>query len=63
MLKKMKKKPLPIALFSVTITLMVLFSVLAVSFSTIYFILIGAAVGLFSYLLSSVVNKSKEEKK
>ena len=63
MLKKMKKKPLPIVLVSLTITLMVLFSVFAVSFSTIYFILIGAAVGLFSYLLNSVVNKSKEEKK
>ncbi len=63
MLKKMKKKPLPIVLVSLTITLMVLFSVFAVSFSTIYFILIGAAVGLFSYILNSVVNKSKEEKK
>ena len=59
MLKKMKKKPLPLVLMISTTVFMVLFSLFAVKFSTIYYILIGAAVGISAYLISAV----KEGKK
>lgn len=51
MLKKMKKKPLPIVLASLTIVCMVCFSLFAVKFSTILYILIGAVVGISAYLI------------
>ena len=53
MLKKMKKKPLSITLTSLTTLCMVLFSLLALKFSTILYILIGAVVGITAYLINN----------
>lgn len=61
MLKKMKKEPLPLILTSATILCMIGFSLFAVSFSSIYYILIGGAIGIFAYLLHSIPAR-KEEK-
>ena len=51
MLRKMKKKPLPIMLVSLTVACMVNFSLFAVKFSTILYILIGAVVGIAFFLI------------
>lgn len=51
MLKKMKKNPLSIALMSSTIICMIVFSLMAIKFSTIFYILIGGVVGVFAYLV------------
>ena len=51
MLKKMNKKPLPVTLTCLTIVCMVGFSLFAVKFSTILYILIGAVVGIAVYLI------------
>lgn len=51
MLKKMNKKPLPVSLTCLTIVCMVCFSLLAVKFSTILYILIGAVIGIAAYLI------------
>lgn len=60
MVKKMKKKPYHIIAFSSVLCLMILFELFAVSFSAIYFILIGGAMGIVLY---SVLNIEKEAKK
>ena len=52
MLKNMKKKPLPLLILSVTLTGMLLCSILAVNFSTIFYILISGALGVAVYLCS-----------
>lgn len=54
MLKKMKKKTLSVTLTTLTILCMVLFSLFAVNFSTILYILIGAVVGIAAYLIQEV---------
>ena len=59
--KKMKKKPLNITVFLATFCCLVGFSLFAVKFSTIFYILIGALVGLVSYLVSLVAKKDKKE--
>lgn len=60
MLKKIKR-PLDIAVMAATILCVVLFSVFAIKFSTIFYILIGAAIGLASYFIAKLKNKEKEE--
>ena len=52
MLKNVKKKPLPLLILSVTLTGMLLCSILAVNFSTIFYILISGALGVAVYLCS-----------
>ena len=59
MLKGIKKKPLNIIILSVTVTLMLLLSILAVNFSTIFYILISGTIGLAVYF----VTRSKRERK
>ena len=59
MLKQMKKTPLNIVILSAVILCMVAFSVFSASFSTIFYILISGAVGLFVYLIS-LLRKRKE---
>ncbi len=59
--KKMKKKPLPVILTTCTVICMLTFSITAVKFSSIYYILIGAVIGLFSYLLSGVAKKEGKQ--
>ncbi len=51
MLKKMKKNPLSIALMASTIICMLVFSLMAIKFSTIFYILIGGVIGVFAYLV------------
>ena len=51
MLKKMKKCALPVTLVSATVLCMVLFSLLAIKFLTILYILLGAVVGVSVYLV------------
>ena len=52
MLKQLKKTPLNIIILSAVIACMVTFSILAVRFSTIYYILISGGIGLLVYLLN-----------
>ena len=58
MLKQMKKNAFNIILFSLTFLGMITFSVLAVSFSAIFYILIGGFLGVFVFLLGKI----REEK-
>ncbi len=60
MLKNIKKTPFNVIILSLTIVFMILFSVLAVNFSTIFFILISGVAGVAMYLLKKL---RKEDKK
>lgn len=62
MLKQMKKTPFNIVILSIVITCMVAFSVFSVSFSTIFYILISGAVGLFVYLIGSLRGRKEADK-
>ncbi len=62
MLKKMKKTALSITIVSAVVLCMVIFSMFAVKFSTILYILICGCVGLFIYLFKQM-NKKEEETK
>ena len=62
MLKDIKKKPLPIIIFVVTTICMVCFSVFAIKFSSIFYILIGGVVGLFAYHICNIYEKQKAKK-
>ena len=61
MLKKMEKTPLTITVTGLTIVCLITFSLFAIQFSTIFYILIGAAVGLCSYGIRRV--QERKEKK
>ena len=63
MLKKMKKKPFNLIVMSVTFLCMVAFGVFAVSFSSIFYILISGFVGLLVYLIGYFKSKKSPEKK
>ena len=63
MLKKMKKKPFNLIVMSVTFLCMVAFGVFAVSFSSIFYILISGFVGLLIYLIGYFKSKKSPEKK
>ena len=58
MLKKLKKRPLPLVMFSVVLVLMLVLELLAVSLSAIVLIAVGGAVGIMAYAL---VKKSDKE--
>ena len=62
MLKKIKKTRFNIAVTSVTLISMITLSLLSVSFSSIFYILIFGGVGLFVYAIGYFKEK-KEEKK
>lgn len=59
MLKEMKKGVMEIILFTLTVVCFVAFTLFAVDFSSIFYILIGAVVGLVIYLISDF-KKRKE---
>ena len=59
MIKKLPKTPLNIILTSATAVCMITLSLLAVSFSSIFYIIIGGFVGLTVFLITSAVNKKK----
>ena len=54
MLRQMKKNAFNIVVISVTIAVMIAFSLLSVRFSTIFYILISGAAGVAVYLLSKL---------
>ena len=62
MLKQMKKNAFSISIVSAVLVCMIVFSLLAVKFSTIFYILICGCVGLVAYLIKRV-NAKKEETK
>ena len=59
--KQMEKKPLPIAIMSTVLVCMVAFSILAIKFSSIVFILISGALGIIAFYSKS--NYGKEDNK
>ena len=63
MLKKIKKKPFNLIVMSVTFLCMVAFGVFAVSFSSIFYILISGLVGLLIYLIGYFKSKKSPEQK
>lgn len=63
MLKGLKKDPMSIAILCTVLTLMVLFSVFAIDFSAIFFILISAAVGLAVFGIGKMKSKREEGEK
>ena len=63
MLKGMDRKPLSIIIMCTVLVLMIAFSVLAVSFSAIYFILMAGVVGLVAYLIEKRKNSGEEVQK
>lgn len=62
MLGQMKKTALSITIVSAVVVCMLIFSLFAVKFSTVLYILICGLIGLFIYLLQQM-NKKKEETK
>lgn len=62
MFKSLKKTPVNVILFALTVLCLVTFSVLAIDFSSIFYILIGGAIGLFIYLIKYFKARSKEKK-
>ena len=60
LLKGNRKDWIAIVIFAVVATLMVIFTIFAVSFSAIYFILMGAVIGLLVY---GLIPYKKEQKK
>lgn len=65
MIKELNKSIMNIILFSLTIICMIVFSLFAVDFSSIYYILIGGLIGLIVYLITFLIHikKKKEETK
>lgn len=52
MFRAMEKSPFSLVIFGLTFFLMLAFTLCAVSFSTVFYILIGGALGVFVYALS-----------
>lgn len=61
MLKGIHKDPLSIAILSMTILLMVIFSIFSVNFSTIFFIIIAGLAGLTALLLRKYGKEAGKE--
>ena len=57
MLKKLQKTPFSLTVFGVTLTVMLTFSLFAVKFSSIFYILISAALGVAVYLTGRLQRK------
>ena len=62
MLKGIEKTPFNVTVIALTTVIMVAFSLLSVSFSTVFYILIGGAVGVFFYLIGLLRKKQNTEK-
>ena len=66
MVKKMRKTIFSVSIMATTFTCMVLFSLFAVNFSSIFYILISGTIGLFVYAIgckSKKIHPDKEVKK
>ena len=62
MFKSIEKKPISIAIFVVTVAALVTLTVLSVRFSSVFYILIAAALGLCIYFFSKMRKKEGDEK-
>lgn len=60
MLKQMKKTTFNMIIISITLICMIVFSLFAVKFSTIFYILISGACGVAVYLLGKIRKKEKQ---
>ena len=60
MLKKIEKKPLPIAVFICVFSLLITFELLSIKFSSVIYIVVGGLIGIIYYAITSRV---KEEVK
>ena len=60
MLKQMKKTAFNIIIISITLICMIVFSLFAVRFSTIFYILISGACGVAVYLLGKIRKEEKQ---
>ena len=56
-----KKTPLSIGIILLTTAAMLLCTLFAVSFSAVFYILIGGVIGIFAFLLSRLYDRRKEE--
>ena len=59
--KQMEKKPLPIAIMSTVLVLMVTFSIFAIKFSSIVFILVSGALGVIAFYSKKQNGKEKNK--
>ncbi len=62
MFKGLKKTAFSITLFSLTVAILVLFTLFAIKFSTIYYILIGGVIGLIVYLIGLARKREEAQK-
>ena len=60
LLRKIKKTPLTVTLLCATVLCMLLFSILAITFSTILYILIGGTLALIVYLIGQTRKEVKK---
>ena len=58
MLKSLEKNMLNYMILGVVITVMTVFSIMAVSFSSIFYILISGAAGWLVYMIEKLVKRS-----
>ena len=61
--KNMKKTPFNVTVFGSTLGFMLAFAFFGVNFSSIFYVLIGGAMGLAVYLIGLLFKKDKEEKR
>ena len=61
MFKKMKKTPFNLIVMSVTLVALILIDLFALNFSTVFFILIGAVLGILVLLLGNIKKDKQEE--
>lgn len=57
-----QKTPFNIVLTAITILCVILFSLFAIAFSSIYYILIGGFIGIIFYIITFIIDKKKEKK-
>ena len=58
----MEKKVIPIICFSIVFILVIVFEILSISFSSIFYILIGGVVGIFAYAVIKRPKSGKDNK-
>ncbi len=58
MVKEVKKKPMELILLVLALLISVCFSLFAVKFSTVFYVLIGGSVGVLTYLISKIKSAS-----
>ena len=61
MFKKLEKKPLSVIVFLVSFACLIVFSLFSVKFSTVFYILIGALIGIISYCVSFARERIKRQ--